>query len=114
MNTSQQQPRINRLRQEDLKQTVGNLAKPPTASSSYLGTTTQVQTYPTSAGAYYGLNPTTVSGDAYEGGPATYSTDSSKLLYAYNVGSSVPPSGTRVLVHQVGGRATFRYDGNSS
>jgi len=74
-------------------------------------TTTVVNSYPTMAGAFYAGNPTYVNGTEAEGGVASYSPDTSQVIYAYNVGTKVPPLGTVFVAHAVGGRWAFRYDG---
>lgn len=74
-------------------------------------TTTTVATYPTSAGAFYACNPTEVNGTETEGGAAAYVVDTTTIAYALNVGTEIPPNGTCVVAHLVGGRLVFRYDG---
>lgn len=80
------------------------------SSAAMLLTTTTVMTYPTTAGAFYAASPTEINGTETEGGAATY-VPGSLVYYALNVGTQIPPEGTRVVAHGVGGRWTFRYDG---
>jgi hypothetical protein len=80
-------------------------------STALLVTTTTVTVYPTTAGAFYASNPTEIDGSEVEGGAAAYTPDASQVVYVLNVGSQVPPVGTRVVAHAVGGRWVCRYDG---
>jgi len=80
------------------------------ASSAAIVQTTTVMTYPTNAAGYYACAPQQLTGSIVEGGAATYSAYGS-TLYALNVGSQIPPVGTYLVVHSVGGRWAFRFDG---
>jgi hypothetical protein len=80
-------------------------------SSAILVTTTTVTTYPVAAGAFYAANPTEIDGAESEGTAATYTPDTTTVLYVLNVGTQIPPAGTQVVAHLVGGRNVFRYDG---
>jgi hypothetical protein len=80
-------------------------------SLAQLITTVEITTYPTVASAFYAGNPTYVNGAETEGGAASYAPDDSQVIFAYNVGTKVPPEGMRVVAHAVGGRWVFRYDG---
>ncbi len=73
--------------------------------------TTVISTYPTSAGSYFAFNPGTITSTATEGGAGTITADTTTVLYALNVGELVPPQGTSLCIHAVGGRWVFRYDG---
>ena len=68
-------------------------------------------TYPTAAGVFYAANPTEIDGSEVEGGAATYTADTSQVIYCLNTGTAIPPVGTRVVAEAVGGRWVFRYDG---
>jgi len=104
--------RTERLRHQDLSDLVDRLdVSGAEGSLAQLLTTFEVAKYPTAAGAYYAGNPTYVSGVEAEGGVAGYSADVSQIIYAYNVGTKVPPVGTVLVAHAVGGRWVFRYDG---
>jgi hypothetical protein len=104
--------RIERLRHQDLNDLVDRAATTGALGSlAQLLTTTTITSYPTTAGAFYAGNPTYVNGAAVEGGAASYAPDASQVIYAYNVGTKVPPEGTTVVAHAVGGRWVFRYDG---
>ncbi len=104
--------RIERLRHQDLADVVDRLdVSGAEGSLAQLLTTVTINTYPTKAGAFYAGNPTYVNGAETEGGIASYSPDPSQVIYAYNLGTKVPPEGTRAVAHAVGGRWVFRYDG---
>ncbi len=76
-----------------------------------LVTTTTVTSYPLTAGAFFASNPTEIDGSEVEAGPASYTADATQVIFIFNVGTQIPPSGTRVIAHAVGGRWVFRYDG---
>jgi hypothetical protein len=104
--------RIERERQKALWGVLDRVAPfVADGSTSLLVTTTVASTYPTAAGAFYASNPTEIDGSEVEGGAAAYTADTTKVIYVLNMGTQVPPVGTRVIVHAVGGRWVFRYDG---
>jgi hypothetical protein len=80
-------------------------------SAAVLAMTTSAGSYPTTAAAFYAMLPQEVDGPETEGSPASYTAGSSTSFYAWNAGTVVPPSGTPVVCHAVGGRWCFRYDG---
>jgi hypothetical protein len=80
-------------------------------SSAMLAQTTTVQTYPTSASAFYAVVPCDIDGGESEGTSATYIPRTGSVAYALNLGSQIPASGTTIVCHAVGGRWCFRYDG---
>jgi hypothetical protein len=82
-----------------------------TGSAALCVTTTTVTTYPTSAGKFYACNPNLCYGNESEGATPTFSADGSTIIYALNLGTSIPPTGTVLVVHAVGGRWCFRFDG---
>jgi hypothetical protein len=103
--------RIQRDRQAALDARVDNgVDQVEDCSSAMLATTTTVGTYPTTAAAYYACLETDIGGREIEGGSATY-VNGTATVYAINVGTQVPPIGTKVVCHAVGGRWVFRYDG---
>jgi len=67
--------------------------------------------YPTGATAFYACSPLQVDGPEIEGAAATFTQDSSRIIYAFNLGTQVPPVGTQIIAHACGGRWVFRYDG---
>lgn len=104
--------RIERLRHQDLNDLVDRLdVAGAEGSLAQLLTTIEITSYPTDAGAFYAGNPTYINGTEAEGGAASYSPDPSQVIYAYNLGTQVPPQGTLVVAQAVGGRWVFRYDG---
>ena len=80
-------------------------------SSAMLAQTTTVTSYPTKAAAFYAVEPCDIDGVESEGAAATYVARAGSVAYALNLGTQVPPSGTTVVCHAVGGRWCFRYDG---
>jgi hypothetical protein len=80
-------------------------------SAALLVTTTTVTSYPSTAAVFFASNPTEIDGSEVEGGAASYAADPMQVVYVLNVGTQVPPVGTRVVAHNVGGRWVFRYDG---
>lgn len=104
-------PRLFRERHQDLEGNVDRVASSgPDASQAVLVTTTTVTTYPTVAGSFYACNETEIGGHEIEGQAASYTPDTNGIIYALNIGTSVPPIGTRLVAHNVGGRWCFRYD----
>src|SRR5262245_45344196 len=73
--------------------------------------TATVTTYPTVAARFYACNPELLIGSEAEGASPTFTADSSTVIYALNVGTAIPPNGTKLVIHSVSGRWTFRYDG---
>jgi hypothetical protein len=105
-------PRVERERQKALSSLLDRIA-PFSADTSpaLLATTITVASYPNTAGAFFAFNPTEIDGNEVEGGAASYTVDPTQVGYALNAGSQIPPVGTRVVAHAVGGRWVFRYDG---
>jgi len=104
--------RIERERQKSLSGVLDRVVPFRTdGSTSLLVTTTTVTTYPTTAGSFYASNPTEIDGSEIEGGAVTYTADSTQIVFILNVGTQIPPAGTRLVAHAVGGRWVFRYDG---
>lgn len=79
-------------------------------SSAMLAQTTTVTTYPTVAAAMYAVVPCDADGVESEGNAVAYVPRTGSIAYAVNLGTTIPPSGTRVVCHAVGGRWAFRYD----
>src|ERR1700752_4925590 len=53
--------------------------------------------HPTTAQCYYACQPLTVLGSETEGGPGAR-TASSMMFFALNLGTTIPPIGTQLLV----------------
>jgi hypothetical protein len=106
--------RIMRERQEDLADDIEALEgeERSDGSSSLLVQTVAESTYPTTPLACFACTPVTIDGEDTEGAAANFAVDDSgAILYAFNLGSSVPPVGTALVVDDVGGgRYVFRYD----
>ena len=76
-----------------------------------VGQTKKVTTYPTSAGSFYGIVPQVLGGTEVEGGAGSLTpSPGSPLIYALNLGGSIPAAGTYVICTFVDSRWTFRYD----
>jgi hypothetical protein len=83
---------------------------PPDGARSLLVTTTTYATYPTTAGVFYAVLTTDVTGPETEGSSPTFSTQS-QLWYCLNLGTAVPPDGTVILAENIGGIFAMRFDG---
>ncbi len=104
--------RIERERQKALTGVLDRVVPCLTdGSAALLLTTTTISTYPSTAASFFASNPTEIDGNEVEGGAASYTADTTQVVYALNVGSMIPPVGTRVVASSVGGRWVFRYDG---
>jgi hypothetical protein len=103
--------RIERERHRDLEDLVDRVPEgADSGSAGCLIRTTTLVTYPTTAGRFYACNPVQIDGTETEGGTATYTADTTQVIYALNLGTTVPPAGTNLIATAVGGRWTFRYD----
>lgn len=100
---------IDRRRIEDISQESERswLGKPQGAQSVVVQTATKT-TYPVVAGAYYWCEIMQVAGTPAEGATVTYS-GTGQHLYAYNLGATVPPAGTKKLATQANGRWFIRH-----
>jgi hypothetical protein len=95
--------RINRSRQESIRDAINRIpSSPPDGARSLLVTTTTFATYPTTAGVFYAVLPTDVTGAETEGATPTFTQDS-QLFYALNIGAGIPPNSTTVLAEMCGG-----------
>jgi hypothetical protein len=99
------------------RQTVANnaldrsAAADPHGSAAQCVITTTFASYPVAAGNFYACNPEILTGSEAEGAVPTFTADTATVVYAFNLGSAIPPSGTKLVIHAVGGRWCFRYDG---
>ena len=104
--------RIERERQKALSGVIDRVVPfAADGSTAVLLTTTTITTYPSTAGVFFASNPTEIDGSEVEGGAASYAPDTTQVVYALNVGTTIPPVGTRVVANSIGGRWVFRYDG---
>lgn len=84
---------------------------PEHGNAAMVAQTTYVSSYPTTAAVEFAVIPCDVDGPETEGAAATYVPRTGTLAFALNLGTQVPPVGTIVICHAVGGRWCFRYDG---
>ncbi len=104
---------IYRLRSRDDDDRAGRAVPPGQASRgapTMVGRTKTVGTYPTAAGKFYACSPVGVTGAETEGASGTTTPDTSATIYAFNLGSAIPASGTDVLLTFVNSRWVFRWD----
>lgn len=78
--------------------------------AAMLARTTTIASYPTVAQACYAVQPLLLTGPEREGGPVTL-TALAQGFFALNLGSTVPVTGTVVVLTHVGNRWVFRHDG---
>lgn len=103
--------RVLRDRQEAALAATDRLASFAEEGSAAILVQTRAETsYPTIAGAFYACTSLSVDGPETEGAAAVFQTDSSRLIYVYNLGNAVPPIGARLVAHSCGGRWVVRYD----
>jgi hypothetical protein len=103
--------RVMRDRQQTVRETLDRTRDlAPIATAAILAQTTTVSSYPTTASSFYACVPMDLDGNESEGAPATYVQESSTVFYAWNAGTQIPPAGTAIVCHAVGGRWVFRYD----
>jgi hypothetical protein len=79
-------------------------------NTAVVGSTVTITTYPTIAGAFYGMQPQSIFGDEVEGGAGT-STNYGVPFLSYNLGGAIPGNGTQHLNSYIDNRWVFRYDG---
>lgn len=75
---------------------------------TFLGKTTTITTYPTTAARFYGVIPQDVTGTDTEGSTGTLTALTGTIL-ALNLGGAIPPSGTAVICFRVDHRWCFVY-----
>jgi hypothetical protein len=104
---------VKRLRQRDsevINASTRLLSGRSSGAPCLISRTTTLSNYPSAAASYYACNAVAVLGPEVEGGPGIISSDSG-TFFALNIGSTIPPVGTQVLVTFIGNRWVFRYDG---
>jgi hypothetical protein len=69
--------------------------------------------YPTAPASFFACRSCWIGGSPISEGASggIQQSDTVTWIYAFNLGGAVPPSGTYLVVHMVGGRWVFRYDG---
>ena len=73
--------------------------------------TTTITTYPTSASEFYACNPELLTGSEAERRDTDVHGRHGDDCLRLNLGTAIPPNGTYLVIHSVGGRWCFRYDG---
>ena len=100
--------RLEADRLRSLRTALDTPPEPELGGRSFVARTVQVTTYPTSAGVYYGMKRVVLGGAEVEGGTPS-KTLTGDVFYALNLGASVPVVGTDCVVHETGGRISFRF-----
>ncbi|MDR3621600.1 MAG: hypothetical protein P4L85_19775 [Paludisphaera borealis] len=104
--------RILRDRQEDALAATSRAARFAEDGSVAMLVQTKVAfVYPSSANAFFACSPVRLDGPESEGAAVLYVTDLSRTYFVYNLGTHVPPIGTKVIAQSCSGRWTFRFDG---
>jgi hypothetical protein len=104
--------RIMRERQEIIAST--SLRLEPAGShgpEAALVQTTVTGSYPVTASTFYACTPLRIDGAEIEAAAVTFTGDPTRTIMALNLGSKIPPVGTKFIIHSCGGRWAFRYDG---
>lgn len=97
--------------EDDVSEAEATRTAPPASGGSVTASARTVNggKYPTAASSFFLLVPITALGPEIEGGPVTLTPGSAKFA-AYNLGRSIPPIGTDILVTYTRHRWVFRYD----
>ena len=105
-------PRILRDRQEEASAAFRRLVQAgEDGSEAALVQTKAATAYPTAPASFFACSPLRIDGPEAEGAGVSLAADASRTIFAFNLGTRVPPVGTRLIAHSCGGRWTFRYDG---
>ena len=102
-----------RLLQDELelkKQVRRTLGNPSPSSPTLVANTKTITHYPSAPGQYFACEPMSVLGVEAEGEIGTF-TNFGAIFFALNLGTAIPPSGTKLIVTFVENRWVFRYDG---
>ena len=83
--------------------------QPSFGTPSLLALTKVVKTYPTTSQCFFACQPLALLGQEVEGATGSVSP-SPVTFFALNLGTTVPPVGTQILVTFVSSRWVFRYD----
>lgn len=82
--------------------------------STILAKTKTISSYPATANVFYGMEPIEISNTTVSEGASGTITNLGTTFYAYNFGSTVPPTGTYVVCGMVSSASgpffAFRYD----
>jgi hypothetical protein len=66
--------------------------------------------YPTTVAAYFACHPVTVGGVEAEGEAVTFDVGTG-TVHCLNLGTAIPPAGTKLVARSVDGRWAFEYHG---
>ncbi len=78
-------------------------------SPTIVAQTKTLSTYPTAAQRFYACKPVVILGAEVEGGSGVITADSSTVM-ALNIGTSIPPVGTNVILSYCADRWLFAYN----
>ncbi|MDQ3168427.1 MAG: hypothetical protein M3P94_07240 [Chloroflexota bacterium] len=81
---------------------------PPEGAPRIAAVTIKITTYPTTASVFYGVRAVAILGDQVEGQPAI-EEDSGETYLAFNLGTKIPPVGSKVELTRVPHRWVFTY-----
>lgn len=109
MDSYSESQRLRVLDEEYAQDLLDDEPREPSSRATFLGQTTVITTYPTTAGVFYGVTPVTVSGNEAEGAAAPISALTGTVL-AFNIGNGVPTQGQVVECTFVPYCWIFRYD----
>jgi|GEM_PF-2080769 len=103
--------RLLRDRQEAALAATSRLASAAEEGSAAILVQTKAETsYPTTPSAFYACSPVSIDGPETEGAAVSFRTDSSRSLFVYNLGTAIPPVGSKLIAHSCGGRWVVRFD----
>lgn len=102
--------RLLRERQAELARLTDEGDIPPQGSCAMVVKTKTVGTYPTVAKSFYAVDVVNPGGTESEGSAGSFAVVTG-TFFALNAGSTIPPSGTQVIVDPIGGRWVFVYNG---
>lgn len=116
MTTAVDEARLLRHRLRELEASVerAEARDAPAGGAAVVLRTKTVGTYPTTAAAFYACDVLTAGGTEAEGSAAALTAVASATVFALNVGTKKPPSGTEVVAVGADGRFLFQYDGSET
>lgn len=79
----------------------------PDGSDAALLRTFTETTYPTVAASVYACHPVSIGVAETEGATPTFTVDTTRTIYALNIGTQIPATGTNLIGHVCGGRWVF-------
>ncbi len=81
----------------------------PTGNTGVLLKTFTQSVYPTAAASVFACHPCNCDADDTEGAAPSFAVDSSQIIFALNIGATVPASGSLVIGISTGGRVVFAF-----